>query len=63
MTAKRYTNWDRVPVTFDLKTASLLLGCCEKTVRKLVKSGKLKAKTECRPWVFQKQDIQDYLNS
>lgn len=63
MTPRRYTNWDSVPITFDLRIASILLGCCDKTVRKLVRDGKLKAKTECKPWVFQKKDIQDYLDN
>ena len=63
MAPRKFTNWDSVPLTFDLSIAALLLGCCDRTVRKLVKEGKLKAKTNCRPWVFQKEDVQKYLNN
>lgn len=59
----KYTNWDSVPVTFGIGIAALLLGCCEKSVCNLVKAGKLKATTACKPWVIQKADLMAFLNA
>lgn len=63
MRQKKITSWEQVPLIIDVAYASLLLGVCEVTVRRLIRDGKLKAVKIGEAWKINKADIKDFMNA
>ena len=51
------TNWDSLPVVFDLLTVSLVFGVTETTVKNWLKAGHIKGKKIGHQWFFEKSYI------
>lgn len=63
MRQKKITSWEQVPLIIDVAYASLLLGVCEVTVRRLIRDGKLKAVKIGEAWKINKADMKEFMNA
>lgn len=63
MRQKKITSWEQVPLIIDVAYASLLLGVCEVTVRRLIRDGKLKAVKIGEAWKINKADMKDFMKA
>ncbi len=55
-------SWDEVPVIIDVPYAAHLLGCSVNLIRKMCRSGQLKAtKVGNEMWRITKADIMEYM--
>ena len=55
------TNWDQVPVVFDLPMLSVLLGQSREMLRIRASRGEIPAKKVGREWRFEKEKILKWL--
>ncbi|MDU6347410.1 helix-turn-helix domain-containing protein [Faecalispora jeddahensis] len=59
---KKETNWDKVPVIFDIAYAATLLGISLDTMHKLCQKGKFPAFKVGKLWRVNKDDLMTYID-
>ena len=57
------TNWDDVPVMFDLPYACVLLGLSYDWLLRLARNGKVPAHKVGKGWRFDKSELREWLRS
>ena len=59
---QKITDWEDIPLMFDVEYASYLLGSNKRSIQRLAKTNKIPAFKLNGKWKFCKNDIRDWLN-